>query len=187
MQVIRRFTGGGTVVVDQDTIFSTLIFQGAALPHVECYPQPIMAWTESFYSHAFSAVPGFRQRENDYVFGERKFGGNAQAITGKRWLHHSSLLWDFQPQRMGLLAHPRKQPQYRQGRHHSKFLVPLSQEPALGSRDQLVDRLQEAAYMLPGFTIQEVSMQQASEALIGNKMCGTRLVDLSAALSAPQL
>jgi len=171
MQVIRRFTGGGTVVVDQDTIFSTLIFQGAALPHVECYPQPIMAWTESFYSHAFSAVPGFRQRENDYVFGERKFGGNAQAITGKRWLHHSSLLWDFQPQ----------------GRHHSKFLVPLSQEPALGSRDQLVDRLQEAAYMLPGFTIQEVSMQQASEALIGNKMCGTRLVDLSAALSAPQL
>jgi lipoate-protein ligase A len=48
------------------------------------------------------------------VFGDHKFGGNAQAITGKRWLHHSSLLWDFQPQRMGLLAQPRKQPQYRQ-------------------------------------------------------------------------
>ena len=50
----------------------------------------------------------------DYVFGDRKFGGNAQAITRGRWLHHTSFLWDYQPQRMALLQHPSKTPEYRQ-------------------------------------------------------------------------
>ena len=31
-----------------------------------------------------------------------------------RWVHHTSLLWDFQPQRMQLLKQPAKQPEYRQ-------------------------------------------------------------------------
>ena len=50
------------------------------------------------------------------MFGERKFGGNAQAITSKRWLHHTSLLWDYDPANMGVLTNPKKQPAYRQVR-----------------------------------------------------------------------
>jgi lipoate-protein ligase A len=50
------------------------------------------------------------------VYGERKFGGNAQAITGRRWLHHTSFLWDYTPGRMAALAQPAKQPAYRQVR-----------------------------------------------------------------------
>ncbi len=49
----------------------------------------------------------------DYAYGERKFGGNAQAITKQRWLHHTSLLWDFSDARMRLLKHPSKAPEYR--------------------------------------------------------------------------
>ncbi len=49
----------------------------------------------------------------DYTFGERKFGGNAQAITKQRWLHHTSLLWDFDPENMALLKHPERVPEYR--------------------------------------------------------------------------
>ena len=49
----------------------------------------------------------------DYAFGERKFGGNAQAITKQRWLHHTSLLWDFRDAHMRLLKHPSKAPEYR--------------------------------------------------------------------------
>ena len=48
------------------------------------------------------------------MFGERKFGGNAQAITGRRWLHHTSLLWDFDPDNMALLRPPARQPKYRE-------------------------------------------------------------------------
>lgn len=47
------------------------------------------------------------------MFGERKFGGNAQAITKGRWLHHTSFLWDFRDERMRLLKHPGKAPEYR--------------------------------------------------------------------------
>ena len=51
---------------------------------------------------------------SDYVFQQRKFGGNAQAITGKRWLHHTSFLWDYRPEAMALLQHPPKAPEYRE-------------------------------------------------------------------------
>jgi hypothetical protein len=191
--VIKRFTGGGTVVVDADTVFTTLIMQvsgaqhsvGAllscfsvvpqpthllasqmsssefirvsaaapqegAVPGLECFPVPIMRWTEQFYLEVFQKHGGFKLREHgkhadacqqqvpgwqmqsaqtgfashgvllsllppaDYVFGERKFGGNAQAITSKRWLHHTSLLWDYDPLNMAVLTNPRKQPAYRQ-------------------------------------------------------------------------
>ena len=49
----------------------------------------------------------------DYTFGERKFGGNAQAITKQRWLHHTSFLWDFDDRNMALLKHPSQVPEYR--------------------------------------------------------------------------
>ena len=62
--VIRRFSGGGTVIVDRDTLFATLIMQGAALPHVECYPRPIMRWSESFYARVFSEYGSFSLREH---------------------------------------------------------------------------------------------------------------------------
>jgi lipoate-protein ligase A len=52
----------------------------------------------------------------DYVFGERKFGGNAQSIIKGRWVHHTSFLWDFQPAHMALLQHPPRMPAYRQAR-----------------------------------------------------------------------
>lgn len=62
----------------------------------------------------------------DYVFGERKFGGNAQTITKNRWLHHTSFLWDFEDRNMELLRHPPKAPQYRE------VLRPLPAHVSLG-------------------------------------------------------
>jgi lipoate-protein ligase A len=47
------------------------------------------------------------------VFGQSKFGGNAQAITGRHWLHHTSFLWDYNPAHMALLQQPKKAPEYR--------------------------------------------------------------------------
>lgn len=97
--VIKRFSGGGTVIVDADTQFVSLIFNAAATPNVQLFPVPLMQWTGDLYGggegSVFADVPGFRLRENDYVVGERKVGGNAQSISKNRWLHHTSFLWDF--------------------------------------------------------------------------------------------
>jgi lipoate-protein ligase A len=43
--VIKRFSGGGTVVVDHHSIWTTLIGRTQLLHHVEPYPRSIMAYT----------------------------------------------------------------------------------------------------------------------------------------------
>jgi lipoate-protein ligase A len=122
--LIRRFSGGGTVIVDENTLFVTLICQADALP-VSPFPRPLMQWTaEELYRPLFSAFP-FQLQENDYTLEGRKWGGNAQSIMKGRWLHHSSLLWDYRSEYMDYLLVPLKMPAYRQGRSHTDFLCRL--------------------------------------------------------------
>lgn len=122
--LIRRFSGGGTVVVGADTLFVTLIINQRALPTVACYPEPILRWTDTLYSPLLPENL-FQINENDYTIGDRKFGGNAQYICRERWLHHTSLLWDFDDEVMGYLLPPRRQPRYREQRSHQDFLCRL--------------------------------------------------------------
>lgn len=118
---IKRFSGGGTVVVDENTIFITFIFNKLDID-VAAEPKAIMQWTASLYQDVF---PGFGLRDNDYVFGEKKFAGNAQYIKKDRWLHHSTFLWDYKEEYMQMLRMPRRTPSYRQGRSHQDFVTTL--------------------------------------------------------------
>lgn len=196
---IKRFTGGGTVVLDHDSIWTTLLFRPphGALPK-EAYPRPIMEWSaERIFGPLFesmgklnqqrsssggripgliqpsrgrtlvpdttscgvdntgktlivhrgdpkddnssvdtSEIPQFALRENDYVLGDLKMGGNAQSIVKNGWLHHTSFLWDYQSENMNLLTLPPKRPDYRKDRTHKDFLVKLSQAyPNLQKKD----------------------------------------------------
>ena len=123
--VVRRFSGGGTVVVDHDTLFVTLICQSDLLP-VPPFPRPLMEWSAELYRPLFPDKALFQLQENDYAIGERKWGGNAQAIIKGRWLHHSSLLWKYDLAHMDYLLLPPKMPFYRQKRSHADFLCCLS-------------------------------------------------------------
>lgn len=120
--VIKRFSGGGTVIVDEGTLFVTFICQKELHPF-PAYPEHILKWSESIYK---GALPSLTLRENDFVIGEKKCGGNAQYIKKDRWLHHTSFLWDYSPERMNVLLYPKKTPSYRQGRSHEEFLCRLS-------------------------------------------------------------
>lgn len=121
--VIRRFSGGGTVYVDRGTLFVTWLFGKEAVATAP-FPRAIMAWTEALYRPLFGDHP-FGLRENDYVLGEYKCGGNAQYIQKDRWLHHTSFLWDFDAEKMGYLHIPKRAPLYRAERAHSEFLCRL--------------------------------------------------------------
>jgi lipoate---protein ligase len=125
ISLIKRFSGGGTVIVDEDTLFITFICQ-KQLHDFPAYPEPIMKWAEEIYAQALRH-PGFSLKENDYVIENRKFGGNAQYIKKDRWLHHTSFLWDYDPEKMQYLLHPKKTPPYRAGRSHDEFLCRLSE------------------------------------------------------------
>ncbi|KAK8809641.1 hypothetical protein WA158_000584 [Blastocystis sp. Blastoise] len=127
LKIIRRFSGGGTVVVDNDTYFCTLILEKASLPGIE-YPTALMNWTGQFYKTIFDKLnknAHFGLRENDYVFGNKKCAGNAQSFSQTRMLHHTSFLYDFNDEYMKALKNPEKQPEYRSKRNHNEFLVPL--------------------------------------------------------------
>ena len=121
--LIRRYSGGGTVVVDENTIFITFIFNHEKLS-LQPFPTKIMEWSAQFYD-TFLKELGFKLKENDYVIKEKKFGGNAQYLTKNRFVHHSTLLYEYEKSLMDLLKHPSKAPNYRNNRPHEDFLISL--------------------------------------------------------------
>lgn len=153
--LIKRFSGGGTVIVDESTLFISFICQ-KELHSFPCYPEPIMRWTEELYKEAFQ-IPGFHLKENDYAIGERKCGGNAQYLRKERWVHHTTFLWDFEEKQMQLLLHPKKTPKYREGRSHSDFLCRLSEHH--DSKEKLIEGVKNVLgkrYKIESLQIDEV-------------------------------
>jgi lipoate-protein ligase A len=130
LPVIRRFTGGGTVLVDHNTMFATFIgshefLKACAMRDFHCtdkfwfqpYPIDVMHWTAEVYRPLFHPKLQFDLLENDYIFKNvkstatnnlekatmAKFGGNAQYMTGgiyKRFCHHTSFLWEHETMQM---------------------------------------------------------------------------------------
>ncbi len=138
--VIRRFSGGGTVIVDEGTFFVTLILSEEDMPG-PFFPEPILRFGEALYRDSWN-IEGFHLRENDYVIGEKKCGGNAQYIQRRRCLQHTSFLWDYQDKNMEYLLLPPKRPQYRGDRLHGDFLCRLQEY--VSTQDELVAQLKHA-------------------------------------------
>jgi lipoate-protein ligase A len=78
------------------------------------------------------------------VFGEKKFGGNAQSISKSRFIHHTSFLYDYDKALMDLLKSPRKQPEYRENRTHDDFVATLkSKYTEIGKEEESEDKRRE--------------------------------------------
>lgn len=70
---------------------------------------------------------------------ERKFSGNAQRWLRNAFLHHGTILYDFDLDRITrYLKLPSRQPDYRQGRPHAEFVTNLAR-----SRESLVRSLSD--------------------------------------------
>ena len=166
IRLIRRFTGGGTVVVDKDTVFVTFVCNREDVPSQPQYPRDVMRWSELFYKPVFDSLlrnpeHGFSLQDHDYCIGEQKVGGNAQSMTRNRWVHHTSFLWDYNPARMDVLSLPKKQPAYREGRDHDSFLTTLSshvQDTPNGVED-FFDAVEEQ--LRQGFAVEEAVWEHA--------------------------
>jgi lipoate-protein ligase A len=123
--VIKRFSGGGTVVVDEETLFISFLFNREAID-VQPFPEPLLRWSEELYAQSW-CIPEFALKAQDYTIGPKKCGGNAQYIRKDRWLHHTSFLWDYKESNMDYLLLPSKRPAYRQDRSHAEFLCRLKE------------------------------------------------------------
>jgi len=147
--VIQRFSGGGTVIVDENTLFVTFIFYKSALP-IHRFSEPILRCSAEMYEQSWH-IPGFHLIENDYAIGQLKCGGNAQYIQKERWLHHTTFLWDFRAENMEYLQLPAKRPRYRENRSHTDFLCRLkSFAPSLDTLTQnLIRELSKRFHVTP--------------------------------------
>ncbi|HRD56275.1 MAG TPA: lipoate--protein ligase family protein [Parachlamydiaceae bacterium] len=138
--LIRRYSGGGTVFINEETFFVSFICNSEEM-QVPSYPEPIFKWSEVIYRSVFSSFE-FALKENDYVVKEKKFGGNAQYLQKNRWLHHTSFLYDYHPCQMDYLSLPEKIPSYRKSRAHKDFLCTLN--TYFSSKDVLLDKVEHS-------------------------------------------
>ncbi len=152
--VIKRFSGGGTVIVDENTLFVTFILAKKDL-EISSFPEPILRWSSDLYVSAWG-IPDFHLRENDYCIGDKKCGGNAQYIRKNRWMHHTSFLWDYEPENMDALLLPPKRPAYRLDRPHEEFLCRLKTYGA--NPETRIDQLREE--LVKQFYIEEFDLAE---------------------------
>lgn len=166
LPILKRFSGGGTVVVDQNTCFVTFICNKKEFDFPP-YPEKIMSWTSEIYQESLQ-IPGFALKQNDFVVGNQKCGGNAQYIKKDRWLQHTSFLFDFCKKNMEALLYPSKTPLYRQGRSHEEFLCTLNQ--FFSSKDHffksitnyLMDRYQGSTHTVQVHNSSEIHFRKSS-------------------------
>ena len=55
ISLIRRFTGGGTVIVDNNTVFVSFIMNNKHVAS-QPYPRELMSWTEKIYNPVFERL-----------------------------------------------------------------------------------------------------------------------------------
>lgn len=139
--VLRRASGGGTVLLGPGCLLYTLVLSTArasALSEIRSSYEYILTRIAKALGPAAAgaAVCGI----SDLALGERKFSGNAQQRKRQHILHHGTLLYAFDVATVGRYLHPPpRQPAYRAGRDHAEFLCNLQL-----SRDELTACLRNA-------------------------------------------
>ena len=176
--LIKRYSGGGTVIVDHDTVFVSMLCK-AALHLAKPYPESIMKWSESLYKSVI-CHNDFSLCENDFAIGNLKFGGNAQYITKSKWMHHTTLLWDYEDEKMDLLKLPAKRPKYRSDRTHSDFLCRLKNY--MVSKEALVVNVKET--LSKRYGLEEVDVSLIQDILSQEHRKSTRIIDVGCRLQA---
>ena len=151
--VIKRFSGGGTVIVDEGTLFISFLFNQNAI-NAAPFPEPLLRWSAELYQASWK-IPEFTLQAQDYTIGPKKCGGNAQYIRKDRWLHHTSFLWDYKEANMNYLLLPPKRPDYRLDRPHADFLCRLKDVAA--SPQTLIEQLKKE--LVKQFYIEELTFR----------------------------
>lgn len=161
ISVYKRFSGGGTVFIDENTLLVSMIQNQKDTQDLLPYPEAIMRFHYEIYKEVFNRED-FHCIENDFVLKEKKCGGNAQYIKKERWLQHSTFLWDFSLDNLSLLKMPQKAPLYRKEREHQDFLTSI--RSLFPSKEHFFDSLQNV--LSKRFEIEEMSVTQAKEVLL---------------------
>jgi lipoate---protein ligase len=126
--VFRRCSGGGTVLQGPGCLNYSLVLNIDAEPALATIPSANRHIMER-HRNALSVLLGRDvdvRGVTDLTLGGLKFSGNAQRRKRRALLFHGTFLWGFDiPLMERFLTIPSRQPDYREGRPHGRFLTNL--------------------------------------------------------------
>lgn len=125
--ILRRASGGGTVLLGPGCLLFTLVLAYDRAPELaEITPSYCYILGKLRSALAPFAADVQCAGTSDLAVAGRKVSGNAQQRKRRHVLHHGSLLYAFDRSLVGrYLRQPARQPEYRRGRGHDEFLTNL--------------------------------------------------------------
>jgi lipoate-protein ligase A len=127
--VLRRSSGGGTVVIGPGCLMYSLLLSYDERPHfrmLDVVHRQVLSTMAGALNRHLQAQLIAAQGESDLTLGAQKISGNSVRCKRHYLLYHGTLLYGFDlalVQR--LLRPPSKQPEYRHDREHHEFVVNL--------------------------------------------------------------
>lgn len=136
--ILRRSSGGGTVLLGRGCLLYTLILDYERAPELrEIRPSYRFILGRIAAALAVEAVRIEQAGISDLVVASRKFSGTAQQRKRSFLLHHGTFLYDMDLSVISrYLREPPRQPDYRAGRPHRAFVGNLPLRP-----DEIKQRL----------------------------------------------
>ena len=135
--IIRRSSGGGTVLLGPGSLVYSLILRvdsGSRLVDIDSTTRLIMNRIRDALQ---SLLPGVScEGVSDLAINSLKVSGNSQRWLRRTVLHHGTFLYQFDlPLIERYLGTPERVPEYRVNRSHREFLrnIPLSREALVGA------------------------------------------------------
>lgn len=129
----RRSSGGGTVLIGPGCLCYSLVLP--LTPALRLLG--VSGVTASLMSRSAAGLTEAGEREvevcgtSDLVWNGLKFSGNAQRWLRQSFIHHGTLLHDFDLPRLDrCLRHPSREPDYRQSRRHGEFVGNIATDAA---------------------------------------------------------
>jgi lipoate---protein ligase len=128
--VLRRTSGGGTVVIGPGCLLYSLRLSYERRPQLQMLDQA-HCFVLSTIARALNALLGredVRPRgTSDLAINDQKISGNSVRCKRDFLLYHGTLLYDFDLTKVQhFLLPPPRQPEYRAGREHWDFVTNLS-------------------------------------------------------------
>jgi lipoate-protein ligase A len=129
--ILRRASGGGTVLQGAGCLSFSLVLAYAREPILNDIRGSYNCILGRIGEALADLLPEIEHAgTSDLAAGGRKFSGNAQQRKRSHLLHHGTLLYAFDLGQVGrYLRLPARQPDYRGGRDHDRFLMNLRASP----------------------------------------------------------
>lgn len=130
--ILRRSSGGGTVLLGQGCLCYSLVLAYERSPALREIPSSYEYILQRICAALAGLLPDIEHvGTSDLAAGGWKFSGNSQQRKRTHVLHHGTLLHAFDRAAIGrYLRQPARQPDYRQGREHAAFVRNLPAESA---------------------------------------------------------